>query len=127
MRGDKCNTSEVNVQTQYQRQSNDNINEDTDSQRDPKTAVPMHSSALDDIAHMDIEVTVDDSKAYTKPWTVTLHQVIALDTDLLDFVCADNEKDDSPVASLNEIQPPVTLRQSAQSQFCRLRRLQPIQ
>lgn len=46
-----------------------------------------------DFGHMDIEITVDDPKAYTKPWTVTLHQTIALDTDLLDFVCADNEKD----------------------------------
>jgi hypothetical protein len=46
-----------------------------------------------DFGHMDIEITVDDPKAYTKPWTITLHQVIALDTDLLDFVCADNERD----------------------------------
>jgi hypothetical protein len=42
---------------------------------------------------MQIELTVDDPKAYTKPWTVTLKQFIKLDTDLLDFVCADNEKD----------------------------------
>ncbi len=42
---------------------------------------------------MEIEITVNDPKAYTRPWTVTLHQVIKLDTDLLDFVCADNEKD----------------------------------
>jgi hypothetical protein len=46
-----------------------------------------------DFGHMEIEITVDDPKAYTKPWTVKLHQTIALDTDLLDFVCADNEKD----------------------------------
>jgi hypothetical protein len=42
---------------------------------------------------MEIEITVDDPKAYTKPWTVKLNQVIILDTDLLDFVCSDNEKD----------------------------------
>lgn len=46
-----------------------------------------------DFGHLDIEITVDDPKAYTKPWTVTLHQVIKLDTDLLDYVCSDNEKD----------------------------------
>ena len=46
-----------------------------------------------DFGHLEIEITVDDPKAYTKPWTVKLNQVIALDTDLLDFVCADNEKD----------------------------------
>ena len=42
---------------------------------------------------MEIEITVNDPKAYTKPWTVKLLQVIKLDTDLLDFACADNEKD----------------------------------
>jgi len=46
-----------------------------------------------DFGHMTIEITVDDPKAYTKPWTVKLNQVIALDTDLLDFVCGDNERD----------------------------------
>ena len=48
---------------------------------------------------MDIELTVDDPKAYTKPWTVTLHQAIKLDTDLLDFVCAENEKDSSHLSA----------------------------
>ena len=42
---------------------------------------------------LEIEVTVDDLKAYTKPWTVTLNQLIVLDTDLLDYYCQDNEKD----------------------------------
>jgi hypothetical protein len=42
---------------------------------------------------LEIEVTVDDPKAYTKPWTVKLNQVIALDTELLEYVCLENEKD----------------------------------
>ena len=42
---------------------------------------------------LEIEITVDDPKAYTKPWTVKLTQSIKLDTDLLDFGCTDNEKD----------------------------------
>jgi hypothetical protein len=45
--------------------------------------------------HMEIKITVDDPKAYTKPWTVTLYQGIKLDTDLLDFVCNENERDTS--------------------------------
>jgi hypothetical protein len=52
-----------------------------------------------DFGHMEIELTVNDPKAYTKPWTVKLSQVIQLDTDLLDFVCADNEKDSSHLSS----------------------------
>ncbi len=43
--------------------------------------------------NLEIEVTIDDPKAYTKPWTVTLHQVIVLDTELLDYYCQENEKD----------------------------------
>ena len=40
-----------------------------------------------------IAVTVDDLKAYTKPWTVTLNQLVVPDTELLDYHCLDNEKD----------------------------------
>jgi hypothetical protein len=46
-----------------------------------------------DYGHLVVEVTVDDPKAYTKPWTVKLNQIIALDTDLLDYICLENEKD----------------------------------
>jgi len=40
-----------------------------------------------------IEMTVDDSKAYTAPWTVTLNQFIRPDTDLLNYTCLENEQD----------------------------------
>ena len=42
---------------------------------------------------LEIELTIDDSQAYTRPWTVSLNQVIALDTELLDYYCLDNERD----------------------------------
>jgi hypothetical protein len=42
--------------------------------------------------HLDIKVTVDDAKAYTKPWSVTLKQRIVVDTELIDEVCLENEK-----------------------------------
>ena len=41
---------------------------------------------------LEIDVTVDDPKAYTKPWTVTLKQRIALNTELVDEICVENEK-----------------------------------
>ena len=41
---------------------------------------------------LEIELTVDDPKAYTKPWTVPLKQFIVLDTELLDYICLENEK-----------------------------------
>jgi hypothetical protein len=46
-----------------------------------------------DFGHLDIEVTIDDPKAYTKPWTVSVHQHILLDTDIIEFVCQENEQD----------------------------------
>jgi hypothetical protein len=45
-----------------------------------------------DYGHLEAEVTIDDPKAYTKPWTVTLHQRIALNTELVDEICVENEK-----------------------------------
>jgi len=41
---------------------------------------------------LEIEITVDDPKAYTAPWTVKLRQSIVLDTELLDYSCLENEK-----------------------------------
>ncbi len=42
---------------------------------------------------MEVEVTVDDPKAYTKPWTVKLDLVIVLNTELLEDNCLESEKD----------------------------------
>ena len=42
---------------------------------------------------LEIQLTVDDPKAYTKPWTIQLTQSIALNTELLDYICLENEKD----------------------------------
>lgn len=43
--------------------------------------------------NMEIEVTVNDAKAYTKPWTVSIHHRLMPDTELIEFVCQENEKD----------------------------------
>ena len=42
--------------------------------------------------NLEIQVTVNDPKAYTKPWTVTLYQRIKLDTELVEEICLENEK-----------------------------------
>jgi hypothetical protein len=46
-----------------------------------------------DFGHMDLQITIDDPKAYTKPWTVTEAMVLLPDTDLIEYVCNENEKD----------------------------------
>lgn len=45
-----------------------------------------------DFGHLDITVTVDDPKGYTKPWTVRLRQRIVVDAELIDEICLENEK-----------------------------------
>ena len=42
--------------------------------------------------YLEIRATVDDPKAYTKPWTVTLRQRIVVDTELVDEICLENQK-----------------------------------
>jgi hypothetical protein len=42
---------------------------------------------------LEVQVTIDDPKAYTRPWTIQLSQHLALDSDLLEYACLENEKD----------------------------------
>jgi hypothetical protein len=41
---------------------------------------------------LEIDVTIDDPKAYTRPWTVRVNQRLLVDTELIEFVCLENEK-----------------------------------
>jgi hypothetical protein len=41
---------------------------------------------------MQIDITVDDPKAYTEPWTVRMHQEIMVDQELIEFVCLENQR-----------------------------------
>jgi len=42
---------------------------------------------------LEIEITINDPKAYTAPWTVTLKEPLILDSELLDYYCLENERD----------------------------------
>ena len=41
---------------------------------------------------LEIEVTVEDPKAYTKPWTLKFNQRIVVDSEMIEFICAENQK-----------------------------------
>jgi hypothetical protein len=45
-----------------------------------------------DFGHMDIRLTVDDPKAYTKPWAVAIKERLIADAELIDEVCLENER-----------------------------------
>jgi hypothetical protein len=47
-----------------------------------------------DFGNLEIVATIDDPKAYTKPWTTTIQRVhLQLGTEILEFICNENEKD----------------------------------
>ena len=44
-----------------------------------------------DFGHMSLDITIDDPKAYTKPWTVHEEPRLLADTELLEAVCENNQ------------------------------------
>lgn len=42
--------------------------------------------------HLQIDMTVEDPKSYTKPWTVRVDQRILPDQELIEFVCNENQQ-----------------------------------
>jgi hypothetical protein len=46
-----------------------------------------------DFGHMQLQFTVDDPKTFTKTWSITMDVVLVPDTELLEFVCNENERD----------------------------------
>ncbi len=46
-----------------------------------------------DFGHMDVEITLDDPKTYTRPFTIRLNQLLLPETDLIEYFCSENERD----------------------------------
>jgi hypothetical protein len=45
-----------------------------------------------DVGHLDIEVTLADPSAYARPWTVAVRAELLADTEMIEFVCNENER-----------------------------------
>lgn len=45
-----------------------------------------------DYGHLEIQLTVDDPKAYTKPWTVLIKERLIVEAELIDEICLENEQ-----------------------------------
>ncbi|HEY6507848.1 MAG TPA: hypothetical protein VIY56_07525 [Vicinamibacterales bacterium] len=45
-----------------------------------------------DFGHMDIEITIDDPKAYTRPWVVTQALLYQPDNELIEYICNENNR-----------------------------------
>jgi hypothetical protein len=46
-----------------------------------------------DFGHMEVQATIDDPKTYTKPWSFTQPLRLMVDTDLLELICNENNRD----------------------------------
>ncbi len=53
---------------------------------------------------LEIDVTIDDAKAYTTPFTVRVNHRILVDSEMFEFICNENEK------STNHIEPPAWMK-----------------
>ena len=42
---------------------------------------------------VEIDVTIDDAKAYTKPWTVRINWRLGAEETLIEFICNENNRD----------------------------------
>jgi hypothetical protein len=56
---------------------------------------------------MEIDITIDDAKAYTKPFTVRVNHRLMVDQEMIEFICNENEK------STHHIEPPDWMKKPA--------------
>jgi hypothetical protein len=72
-----------------------------------------------DIGHLDLEVTFEDPGAYAKPWTVSVPLELFPDTEILEFVCKENEKSTIHMTSdpAGRALAPVTVAQETLRQY----------
>ncbi len=46
-----------------------------------------------DFGHMELQITIDDAKTFTKPFTIKVNQLLVPDSDVIETVCGENERD----------------------------------
>jgi hypothetical protein len=57
-----------------------------------------------DLGHLDLDITFEDPGAYAKPWTVSAPLELFPDTELLESVCKENEKDIARLSGAPDLQ-----------------------
>jgi len=50
-----------------------------------------------DLGHLDFDATIDDPGAYTKPFTMHGHSTLQIGTDLMEYICNENNLDVSHI------------------------------
>jgi len=58
-----------------------------------------------DYGHLDYEFTIDDPGAYTKPFTLYAHSPLLENTEIMEYICAENNQDVSHVVGKGTVSP----------------------
>jgi len=48
---------------------------------------------------LEVDITIDDPKAYTKPFTVRAYQRLMVDQEMIEFICNENERSTEHIQS----------------------------
>jgi hypothetical protein len=67
--------------------------------------------------HMDVQVTFDDPKAYKQPWTISFGANFAPDTEMLESVCAENERDRAHLVGRTSEEKKVTVARETLAKY----------
>ena len=46
-----------------------------------------------DVGHLDVEITIDDRTFYNRPFTFNVTHLLEVDSDILEYVCNEGERD----------------------------------
>ena len=60
--------------------------------RTVRRCVPLNGYRRRNLGTLDIEMTLSDPTVYAKPWTVAVSAELAADTEMLEYVCNENNK-----------------------------------
>ncbi|HVZ23005.1 MAG TPA: hypothetical protein VG871_18155 [Vicinamibacterales bacterium] len=83
------------VETNNLRGAEDSANDgwlDVNGSPYSEQAVFTHRIRRPTYGHLQIDVTVNDPKSYTHPWTVRVDQRIAPDQEMIEFICNENQQ-----------------------------------
>jgi len=57
-----------------------------------------------DFGHLDIDITVDDPVMLTKPVTVKVTEMLLANSDMVEYICAEGERDAANMNAIRETQ-----------------------
>ena len=46
-----------------------------------------------DVSHLELQITVEDPKTYTRPFTIQQNELLLPESDLIEYFCSENERD----------------------------------